>query len=158
MRHLKHTAKLGRNCGHRKALLTNLACSLIEHDQVETTVIRAKEVRRIVDRLITYAKKGSDHARRLAVSKVKDNTPSCQAQTKKLVVDKLFSDLAKRFEKRNGGYTRIIRTGRRVGDAAEACILQFVEGDAAPKAEAPKKADAKAAAPKAEEKKEEKKA
>lgn len=127
MRHLKHTAKLGRNCGHRKALLVNLACSIIEHEQVQTTIPRAKEVRRLVDRLISFAKKGTEHHRRLTIAKLKVNTPSDKAQTKKLVVEKLFSDLAKRFEKRNGGYTRIIRTGIRRGDAAETAIIELVK-------------------------------
>ncbi len=108
-------------------MLVNLACSLIECNQIKTTVPRAKEVRRLVDRLITYAKKGDLHHRRLAVAKLKVNTPSDKAQTKKDVVKKLFDDLAKRFAERKGGYTRIIRTGRRIGDAAETCILQFVE-------------------------------
>ena len=130
MRHLRKIAKLGRNSGHRKALLVNMACSLIEHDQIETTVNRAKEVRRLVDRLITYGKKGGEHNRRLAIARIKDNTPSDKAQTKKAVIMKLFGDLATRFAERNGGYTRIIRTGKRVGDAADACILQFVEAGA----------------------------
>ncbi len=130
MRHLRKVAKLGRNCGHRKALLVNMACSLIEHEQIETTVNRAKEVRRLVDRLITYGKKGGEHNRRLAIARIKDNTPSDKAQTKKAVITKLFGDLAARFAERNGGYTRIIRTGKRIGDAADACILQFVEAGA----------------------------
>lgn len=91
---------------------------------------RAKEVRRLVDRLITYGKKGGEHNRRLAIARIKDNTPSDKAQTKKAVITKLFGDLATRFAERNGGYTRIIRTGKRVGDAADACILQFVEAGA----------------------------
>ena len=94
MRHLRKVAKLGRNCGHRKALLVNMACSLIEHEQIETTVNRAKEVRRLVDRLITYGKKGGEHNRRLAIARIKDNTPSDKAQTKKDVIAKLFGDLA----------------------------------------------------------------
>ena len=147
MRHLRKVAKLGRNTGHRKALLVNLACSLIEHDQIETTVNRAKEVRRLVDRLISYGKKGGEHNRRLAIARLKDNTPSAQAQSKKAVVAKLFGDLASRFAERNGGYTRIIRTGNRIGDAAEVCILQFVEAGAP----ASKKKAAVPAEPKAEE-------
>ena len=130
MRHLRKVAKLGRNCGHRKALLVNLACSIILHEQVKTTVTRAKEVRRLVDRLITFAKKGTDAHRRLAVAKLKVNTPADKAQTKKNVIEKLFSDLAKRYELRNGGYTRILRLGTRVGDAAPACIIQLVEAGA----------------------------
>ncbi len=143
MRHLKHTAKLGRNCGHRKALLVNLACSILEHEQVQTTVTRAKEVRRLVDRLITFGKKGTEHHRRLAVAKLKVNTPMDKVQGKKDVVEKLFSDLAKRYAERNGGYTRIIRLGNRIGDAAEACLIQLVEAGApAKKAETEEKAQA----------------
>lgn len=130
MRHLRNVAKLGRNSGHRKALLVNLACSIILHEQVKTTVTRAKEVRRLVDRLITFAKKGTDAHRRLAVAKLKVNTPSDKAQTKKDVVEKLFSDLAKRYEQRNGGYTRILRLGNRIGDAAPSCLIQLVEAGA----------------------------
>ena len=127
MRHLRNMSKLGRNCGHRKALLVNLACSVIEHEQVRTTINRAKEVRKVVDRLISYAKQGTPHARRLAVAKVKDNTPSDKLQAKKAVVAKLFDDLAARYAERNGGYTRIIRLGFRCGDAAPACIIKLVE-------------------------------
>ena len=134
MRHLKHTAKLGRNCGHRKALLVNLACSILEHEQVKTTVTRAKEVRILVDKLITLGKAGTPHARRLAAAKMKINTEAGKLQSKKMVLDKLFSDLAQRYATRNGGYTRIIRIGHRIGDAAEACLIQLVE--AAPQAEA----------------------
>ena len=143
MRHLKHTAKLGRNCGHRKALLVNLACSIVEHEQVRTTIPRAKEVRRIVDRLISYAKKGSEHHPRLTIAQLKVNTPSAKPQTNKLVVEKLFSDLAKRYATRNGGYTRIIRTGHRIGDGAEACLIQLVEAGEPAKKEAKKEEAAK---------------
>ena len=147
MRHLRNIAKLGRNCGHRKAMLINMACSLIEHDQIQTTVDRAKEVRRLVDRLITYGKKGGEHNRRLAIARIKDNTPSDKA-----VIVKLFGDLATRFAERNGGYTRIIRTGKRIGDAADACILQFVEAGApASKKKAAAPVEAKVEAAPAEE-------
>lgn len=130
MRHLKHTAKLGRNSGHRKALLVNLACSLIEHDQIQTTITRAKEVRRFVDRLVTLAKKGGEANRRLAIARLKINTPSDKLQTKKMLLDKLFMDLAVRFATRPGGYTRIIHMPPRVGDAAPMCLIQFVEAGA----------------------------
>ena len=126
MRHLRKIAKLGRNSGHRKALLVNMACSLIEHDQIETTVNRAKEVRRLVDRLITYGKKGGEHNRRLAIARIKDNTSSDKAQTKKAVITKLFGDLATRFAERNGGYTRITKLGPRRGDAAEMAIIELL--------------------------------
>ena len=103
-----NTDKLNRNCGHRKAMLVNLACSLIEHESIQTTTIRAKELRRFVERLITMAKAGGDHKRRLAYAKLKINTPSECAQTKKLVLAKLFDELGPRFADRQGGYTRII--------------------------------------------------
>ena len=147
MRHMKHTAKLNRNCGHRKAMLVNLACSLIEHDRIQTTLIRAKELRRFVERLITSAKKGGDHRRRLVYAKLKINTPSDKAQAKKAVIKKLFDDLAVRFASRPGGYTRIIRTSPRVGDSAPLCFIEFVSAEA-PAAEAPAAAEE---APKAEE-------
>lgn len=125
---MKHTAKLNRNCGHRKALLVNLACSMIEHDQIKTTLVRAKELRRFVERLITTAKAGSTgHQKQLASAALKINTPMENAQTKKLVLDKLFTDLAVRFAKRPGGYTRIIRLAFRKGDSAKLCLIQFVE-------------------------------
>ena len=104
MRHMKHTAKLNRNCGHRKAMLVNLACSLIEHDRIQTTLIRAKELRRFVERLITSAKKGGDHRRRLVYAKLKINTPSDKAQAKKWLLravrndkdgDEILADLRK---------------------------------------------------------------
>lgn len=142
MRHLRHTAKLNRNCGHRKAMLVNLACSLIEHDQIETTLIRAKELRRFVERLITKAKKGGEHQRRLAYADLKINTPADKAQGKKPVLEKLFSDLAVRFANRAGGYTRIIQLPNRRGDGAKMCLIQFVEAaEAAPAAEEAAKAE-----------------
>lgn len=131
MRHLKHTAKLGRNNGHRKAMLVNLACSLIEHNQIQTTVTRAKELRRFVERLVTTARKGGDYQKRLVYAKLKINTPDEKVQGKKAVLEKLFSEVAPRYVSRPGGYTRIIRTGNRVGDAAPMCIIQFVEAASA---------------------------
>ena len=136
MRHLRHTAKLNRNCGHRKAMLVNLACSLIEHEQIETTVIRAKELRRFIDRLVTKAKKGGEHERRLAYADLKINTPSDKAQGKKPVLEKLFAEIGPRFAKRAGGYTRIIHLPCRLGDGAPMCLIKFVEADAAEVAEA----------------------
>ena len=137
MRHLRNMSKLGRNCGHRKALLVNLACSLIEHGQIKTTINRAKETRKMVDALITYGKKGGEHNRRLAIAKLKINTPSDKAQGKNIVMEKLFGELAERYANRPGGYTRIIQLPNRRGDAAKMCLIQFVEA-AAPVAEAEK--------------------
>ena len=150
MRHLRNISKLGRNCGHRKALLVNLACSLIEHGQIKTTINRAKEARKMVDALITYAKKGGDHNRRLAAQRLKINTPAEKLQGKKFVLDKLFGELAEAYAKRPGGYTRIIHLGHRVGDGSKFVMIQLVEAgeaakkEAAPAAEATVEAEAKA--------------
>ena len=130
MRHLKHTAKLGRNNGHRKAMLVNLACSLIEHDQIETTVTRAKELRRFVERLVTTARKGGDYQKRLVYARLKINTPTDKEQGKKAVLERLFNEVAPRYVSRPGGYTRIVRTSNRVGDGAPMCLIQFVEAAA----------------------------
>lgn len=153
MRHLRNISKLGRNCGHRKALLVNLACSILEHGQIQTTVNRAKEARKLVDTLITYAKKGGDHNRRLAAARLKINTPVEKAQGKKPILDKLFDEIAKDFALRAGGYTRIIRLGKRIGDCADLCIIQLVEAGAPAskkKAAAPQTVEVKAEAVKEE--------
>ena len=137
MRHLRNMSKLGRNCGHRKALLVNLACSLIENGQIKTTIHRAKEARKMVDALITYAKEGSEHSRRLAAQKLKINTPAEKLQGKKLVLEKLFTQLAPVYAKRPGGYTRIIHLGHRVGDGAQYVMIQLVDAEPAKKEEQP---------------------
>ena len=140
MRHKVHTFKIGRTGAHRKAMLANMVSSLIEHGQIKTTITKAKEARRVADKMVTLGKKGDLHRRRLAVSKLRD----------KDAVKKLFDEIAPQYAERNGGYTRIIKLSRRQGDAAEMCILQFVEtDDAVKKAAKPKKAK-KAKAPKAE--------
>jgi large subunit ribosomal protein L17 len=117
MRHRKHTFKIGRSGAHRKALMANQISSLIENGQIKTTVTKAKEASRIADKMVTLGKKGTLHHRRLAISKLRN----------KDAVARLFSEVAPVFASRDGGYTRIIRTGQRRGDAAEMCILQFVE-------------------------------
>lgn len=116
MRHRKAGKRLGRNSSHRKAMLRNMVTSLLEHERIVTTTPKAKEVRRLADKMITLAKRGDLHARRQALSVVQD----------KDVVAKLFSDLKDSYMERNGGYTRIIRTGNRHGDAAEMAILELV--------------------------------
>lgn len=116
MRHRKAGKKLGRNSSHRKAMVRNMVTSLLEHERIVTTTPKAKEVRRIADKMITLAKRGDLHARRQALSFVQD----------KAVVAKLFSDLKDAYMDRNGGYTRIIRTGNRHGDAAQMAILELV--------------------------------
>ena len=128
MRHKVHTFKIGRSSAHRTAMLANMISSLIEHGQIQTTLTKAKEARRFADKMVTLGKKGDLHRRRLAVSKLRDKT----------AVKKLFDEIAPQYTERNGGYTRIVKLGRRIGDAAEMCILQFVEADDAVKAEKPK--------------------
>jgi large subunit ribosomal protein L17 len=117
MRHRKYSFKIGRTSAHRKALLANQASSLILTNEIRTTVVKAKETRRVAEKMVTLAKKGTLHCRRRAISKLRD----------KDAVRILFNDIAPKYMDRNGGYTRIIRLGRRLGDAAEMCILQWVE-------------------------------
>lgn len=116
MRHRKRTFKIGRTTGHRRAMLANMVCSLFDEGQIRTTVVRAKEVRRLAERMITLGKRGTLHARRQAIAKLQQ--PS--------VVRTLFSDIAPTYAERNGGYTRILRLGQRSGDAADMCLLQLV--------------------------------
>jgi large subunit ribosomal protein L17 len=118
MRHLKAGRKLGRNASHRLALMRNLARALIEHERIITTVEKAKEARPFVEKLITLAKKGTLHARRLALARLPDRD----------VVDKLFKDIGPRFADRPGGYTRIIkRHERRLGDAGRTAFLELLK-------------------------------
>ena len=120
MRHLKSGRQLSRNTSHRKALLRNMVTSLIEHGSIETTVPKAKELRGVADKLVTLAKKGSIHARRVAARFVRTGD----------AVAKLFDELAPGFAERQGGYTRIIRTRVRHGDAAEMAIIEFMPAGA----------------------------
>jgi large subunit ribosomal protein L17 len=117
MRHQKKTVKLGRTAEHRKALLANQVCSLIEHQRIKTTLAKAKAVRPLAEKMVTLGKKGSLHARRtaLAVLRQKD------------AVKKLFDDIAPRSADRNGGYTRIIRLGIRKSDAAAVAFIEWVD-------------------------------
>ncbi len=125
MRHRKHGRQLGRNSKHRLALFRNLATSLLEHERIETTEAKAKELRGITDKLITLGKLGTLHARRGAL----------QVLRTKPVVEKLFDDVAKRFPARSGGYTRIIKTRQRPGDAAQMVAIELVEREAVTAAE-----------------------
>lgn len=117
MRHRKRGRQLGRNSKHRLALFRNLVTSLMEHERIETTEAKAKELRGITDRLITLGKQGTLQARRGALRVLRT----------KQTVQKLFDDVAKRFPERNGGYTRIIKTRQRPGDAAKLVAIEFVE-------------------------------
>lgn len=116
MRHRKAHKKLNRTASHRKALISNLATSLFENKQVRTTTVKAKEARRTIERLITFAKRGSLADRRQVLRTVRD----------KDVVKTLFDEIAPTFESRNGGYTRVIKLGRRRGDGAEMALLELV--------------------------------
>jgi len=117
MRHLKQGRKLGRTTAHRKALLRNLATALLEHERIITTEPKAKEVRRVADKLVTLGKRGNLHARRQALEVVQSNA----------VVQKLFNEIAPRFAGRQGGYTRIMRLGYRPGDAAAMAVIELVD-------------------------------
>lgn len=119
MRHAVAYRKLGRNPGHRKALLRNMMNALVKSERIETTVAKAKEVRRLADRLITLGKKDTTHARRRAFSMLSD----------KKSTEKIFASLASRFANREGGYTRIVRTGYRGGDGAEMAILEYLPAE-----------------------------
>ena len=117
MRHQKKTVKLGRTAEHRKALLANQVCSLIEHHRIKTTLAKAKAVRPLAEKMVTLGKKGSLHARRTALAVLRQ----------KNAVKKLFDDIAPRSADRNGGYTRIIRLGLRKSDAAKVALLEWVD-------------------------------
>lgn len=140
MRHGKHTFKIGRTCSHRRALIANMLKSLVEHGRIETSVTKAKELRRHADRLITLAKKNTLASRRQAITKMMITynalTPK-EARAQKAgkedfhnadrkVVGRLFGDLSTRFAQRAGGYTRIIKSGRRVGDNAPTCYIEYL--------------------------------
>lgn len=134
MRHRKSGRKLGRTHSHRKATLSNLATALFEHKKIKTTTAKAKELRSVAERLVTYAKKDSLHARRMVLRTIRD----------KEVVKSLFEEIAPKYEDRNGGYTRVIKLGRRSGDAAEVSIIELVGFESVQKKSAPKpKTDAK---------------
>ncbi len=129
MRHLRAGRTLGRNATHRLALMRNLARALFEHGRIITTVEKAKEARPFVEKLITLAKRGNLHARRLALQKLPDRD----------VIDKLFKEIAPRFADRPGGYTRVIkRHERRLGDAGKTAFLELLkEGETKVRARAP---------------------
>ncbi len=144
MRHANDHRKLGRSPSHRKALLKNMMNSIVLSERIETTVPKAKELRRLADRLITLGKRGTLHARRRAFALLSNKTAT----------DKLFETLAARFTAREGGYTRIVRTGFRVGDGAEMAIIEYLPAEEKKTAaKGKKKAAAKKPAGKAEPKK-----
>lgn len=127
MRHRKHNGSLGLPSGHRRAVLANLATALLTHGKIETTQAKARAVRPYIEKLITLGKRGDLHARRQVLAKLRQRA----------VVDRLFNDVAPAFAERPGGYTRIIKTRFRVGDAAPMAIIELVaKGDAAARASA----------------------
>ena len=117
MRHRKSGRKLGRDASHRKALYANLTGALIEHGRIKTTVAKAKEVRPVAEQMITLGRRGGVHARRQALKFLRSQD----------VVHKLFDDVGPRFKDREGGYSRIVRIGPRLGDAAEMAYLELVD-------------------------------
>ena len=117
MRHGKKVNHLGRKTAHRKAMLSNMACSLIEHKRINTTVAKAKALRGFVEPLITKSKTDSTHSRRMAFRQLRS----------KYAVTELFRDVAPKVGDRPGGYTRIIRTGNRLGDNADMCMIELVD-------------------------------
>ncbi|MDA9950931.1 50S ribosomal protein L17 [Oligoflexaceae bacterium] len=125
MRHRHGYRKLGRTSDHRRAMLRNMTTSVILHEKMETTVEKAKEVKRLVEKMVTLGKRGDLHARRQASSYLFD----------KKATHKLFTDLAGRFKERPGGYMRIIRLGARFGDGANMASLQFVDHEVREKSE-----------------------
>jgi len=141
MRHQKKTIKLGRTAEHRKALLANQVCSLIEHQRIKTTLAKAKAVRPLAERMVTLGKNGSIHARRTALATLRQ----------KNAVKKLFDDIAPRSAERNGGYTRIVKLGQRMSDSAPMAFIEWVDMAELieAKAEEEKKAKRKKAEPKA---------
>lgn len=120
MRHRNYGGKLGRTSAHRKALLRNLVTALLDHERIETTDAKARELRRVADRMITLGKRGDLHARRQALAVIRSRE----------VTGKVFGDLAERFRSRPGGYTRVVKTRIRPGDCAPLSIVELVEGQA----------------------------
>ena len=119
MRHRRAGRKLNKTPSHRKAMFANMAAALVKHEQIVTTLPKAKELRRVVDRLITLGKRGDLHARRQAISHMRD----------KAMVSKLFETLGPRYQDRNGGYTRVLKAGFRYGDAAPMAVIELVDRD-----------------------------
>jgi large subunit ribosomal protein L17 len=119
MRHRNQGRKLNRTASHRKAMFANMAAALIEHEQIVTTLPKAKDLRSVADKLITLGKRGDLHARRQAIARVRDVEQ----------VKKLFDVLGPRYQDRNGGYTRVLKAGFRFGDNAPMAVIEFVDRD-----------------------------
>ena len=123
MRHLKQGRRLNRSSSHRTAMFANMACALIKHEQITTTLPKAKELRPVVEKLVTLGKRGDLHARRQAIAQIRDVA----------MVKKLFDVLGPRYKDRKGGYTRILKAGFRHGDNAAVGVIEFVDRDEAAK-------------------------
>lgn len=123
MRHGMRGRKLGRKSGHRKSMFINLAAALVKHEQISTTLPKAKDLRPQVEKLVTLGKRGSLHARRQALSVLKDA----------VLVEKLFGTLSERYKERKGGYIRVLKAGFRYGDMAPMAIVEFVDRDVSAK-------------------------
>ena len=123
MRHRKKGRKLNRTASHRKAMFANMAAALIKHEQIITTLPKAKEMKRIIDRLITLGKRGDLHARRQAFARLRDDA----------MVTKLFDVLGERYKDRSGGYARVMRAGYRFGDNAPRAVIELVDRDVSAK-------------------------
>ncbi|NOZ42624.1 MAG: 50S ribosomal protein L17 [Alphaproteobacteria bacterium] len=121
MRHRKAGRKLNKTSSHRKAMFANMASALLKHEQIVTTLPKAKELRPVVERLITLGKRGSLHARRQAAARLPESD--------KEIVQKLFDTLAERYKERAGGYTRVLKAGFRHGDAAPVAVIELVDRD-----------------------------
>jgi large subunit ribosomal protein L17 len=119
MRHAKTHRKFNRRSDHRKSMLANLAASLIKHEQITTTLPKAKDLRPIVEKLVTLGKRGDLHARRQAIAQIRDIA----------TVKKLFEIIGPRYKERNGGYTRVMKAGFRYGDSAPVAVIEFVDRD-----------------------------
>jgi large subunit ribosomal protein L17 len=119
MRHRKSGRKLNRTASHRKAMFANMAAALIKHEQIVTTLPKAKDLRRVAERLITLAKRGDLHARRVVASRLRDEKMAA----------KLFETIGPRYKDRNGGYTRVLKAGFRYGDSAPMAVIELVDRD-----------------------------
>jgi large subunit ribosomal protein L17 len=119
MRHRSSGRKLNRTASHRRAMFANMAAALIKHEQIVTTLPKAKDLRPVVEKLVTLAKRGDLHARRLAAARLRDDA----------MVRKLFETIGPRYAERNGGYLRIMRAGFRYGDNAPVAVIEFVDRD-----------------------------
>ncbi len=119
MRHGNRGRRFNRTAAHRKAMFANMAAALIKHEQITTTLPKAKDLRRVTERLITLAKRGDLHARRLAISRLRDEK----------IVAKLFDTIGPRYKTREGGYTRVLKAGFRYGDSAPIAVIELVDRD-----------------------------